>query len=360
MGPTGAARNATDMNARALSQCVTCDEIFESLPEALVVFGPDGREVVANRAARELALPTGDPSEGGARAGLLYLTDAAGAERVLSVEERLLDNGRLLYYRDVTERERLERALNHSRWIESLGYVTATVVHDLGNLLTPLAGGLDLLSRQVEGEAAAMVADIRQGTDRTLSLVRQLLMRIKRQPRSVRRIDANAVVSELAPLISRGLPPDIELVLTLEGASLELVADRQRLETALINLVANARDAMPRGGRITIATEHLASTGGAAGLRGEEEYVAVVVSDSGIGVPPELRETIFERFFTTKSGEQGTGIGLADVRSFATDAGGYVSFTSEVGKGTSVAICLPRSAPSSEPVKGPRLARRDG
>jgi signal transduction histidine kinase len=253
--------------------------------------------------------------------------DAAGAEHALRVEERPLDNGRLLFYRDVTERERLARELDHSRWIESLGYVTATVVHDLGNLLTPVAGALELLSREVEGEAAALVADIQQGADRTLALVRQLLMRIKRQPRSVRRIDANAVVSELAPLISRGLPDNIELVLTLEGASLELVADRQRLETALLNLVANARDAMPRGGRLTIATEVLASTGGEADPRGEEEYVALVVSDTGVGVPPELRETIFERFFTTKSGEQGTGIGLADVRAFAT--------------------CLPRYAPSS-------------
>ena len=104
---------------------------------------------------------------------------------------------------------------------------------------------------------------------------------------------------------------------------------------------------MPRAGRLTIATEVLASTGGDADPRGEEEYVALVVSDTGVGVPPELRETIFERFFTTKGGEQGTGLGLADVRSFATEAGGYVSLTSEVGKGTSVAICLPRYAPSS-------------
>jgi signal transduction histidine kinase len=335
------------MRAQALSQCVICDEIVESLPDALVVLGPDGRELVANRAARELGLPRGELSRGDARAGIIHVTDAAGTEHALSVEERPLDHGTLLLYRDVTERERLESELNHSRWIESLGYVTATVVHDLGNLLMPLANALELLSREVEGEAAAIVVDMQQGADRTLALVKQLLMRIKRQPRSVRRIDANAVVSELAPLISRGLPPNIELVLTLEGAPLELVADRQRLETALLNLVANARDAMPRGGRVTIATEAMASTGGAAGIRGEEEYVAVVVSDTGVGVPQELRETIFERFFTTKSGEQGTGIGLADVRSFATEAGGYVSLTSEVGKGTSVAICLPRNAHSS-------------
>ena len=352
MGQTGPRRDYGDMRPQALNQCFICDEIVESLPEAVVVIGPDGRALVANRAARELGLPKGALFQDDESVGLIHVTDAVGTEHALSVEKRPLDHGTLLYYRDVTESERLERELNHSRWIESLGYITATVVHDLGNLLMPLAGALDLLSREVEGEAAAMVGDIQQGADRTLALVKQLLMRIKRQPRSKRRVDANAVVSELAPLISRGLPPNIELALTLEGAPLELVVDRQRLETALLNLVANARDAMPRGGRVTIATEALASTGGAAGLRGEEEYVAVVVSDTGVGVPQELRETIFERFFTTKSGEEGTGIGLADVRSFAMEAGGYVALTSEVGKGTSVAICLPRNAHASNVARG--------
>jgi signal transduction histidine kinase len=346
MGASPGLHDDTGMRPRALDQFVFHD-VFESLPEALVVLDPDGRELVANRAARELGLPNEEP-EVGRCAGVIHVTDTSGVEHVLRVEERSLDGGRLLFYRDITERERLERELNHSRWIESLGYVTATVVHDLGNLLMPLSGALDLLSHEVEGDAAAIVADLQQGADRTLALVKQLLMRIKRQPRSVRRIDANAVVSELAPLISRGLPPNIELVLTLEGASLELVADRQRLETALLNLVANARDAMPRGGRITVATAAVASKRGTGAPRGgEEEYVAVAVSDTGVGVPPELRETIFERFFTTKSGEHGTGIGLADVRCFATEAGGYVSLTSEVGKGTNVAICLPRNAPSS-------------
>jgi signal transduction histidine kinase len=335
--------------------------VFEAAPEALAIVGRDGRTLAANRAARELELDL--DSLPLTRAGSLSTTDLRvvdrrGATRVLVVEERPLDDGRLVALRDVTEQRNVEDALSHYRRVESLGYVTASVVHDFNNLLSPIISASELLTDELPcGSREREVAgEIRMAAVRAAGLVRELMRLARRQPAKPRRVNVNEAIDELRPLLARGLPENAELALVLEDTPLEVIVDRERLENALLNLVANARDAMPHGGRISIATARRSldeeGEDAAASPEGSpsSSYVSIAVTDSGEGMALAVRERLFERFFTTKGSQHGTGLGLPSVHGFVARSGGCISVRSGVGEGTTIILYLPRApAHDSEP-----------
>jgi signal transduction histidine kinase len=320
--------------------------IFESTTEALAVLSLDGRLLLANRAARLLGVDIGAlplPCDGGFRTSTLSLTDRAGAARVLSVDERPLDGHRLLALRDVTAQSVPQDATHQRRGIESIGYLAATVVHDFNNLLVPILCTSSLLEDELDAEPRleAMAGEVRAAAERGAELVRGIMTLVRRQPAVAERVDVNAVIVEMTPLLRRGLPENVELALSLDGAPLEVTVDRPRFEVALLNLVANARDAMPEGGNIRLTTaRHAADERSDAAPSG---HARIVVADDGQGMASEVRERVFERFFTTKAPGRGTGLGLPAVQSFVAEAGGRIALESELGRGTTVTLCLPLS-----------------
>lgn len=245
---------------------------------------------------------------------------------------------------------REEEAIAQSRRLESMGYVTASAIHDFNNLLTPILCASTLLELELRPgtDAHSLTIEIRDAAERAAELVRQLMRFARKQPVVVRRVDVNATIRELGPLLARGLPEDVRLVLDLHHEPLHAIVDRGRFENALLNLVANARDAMPMGGKVVIATAAAAGHPKSADAPAERSLV-LTVSDQGEGMSAEVHAHLYERWFTTKAG-RGTGLGLPAVRAFVVEAGGHMSVHSELGNGTTVAIHLPRAA-SSEKVE---------
>jgi len=320
--------------------------IFDDTTEALAVVTTDGRLLVANRAARLLgvdleALPVS--TDASFRRLTLPLTDRAGGARVLSMDEHPLGANRLLVLRDVTRQGGSDEGQSHHRQIESIGYLTASVVHDFNNLLVPILCTSALLeSELLHDPRGVMAGEVRLAAERATELVHGLMRLARKQPPALQRVDVNAVIADIAPLLRRGLPENVALELVLDDALLEVVVDRHKFEVALLNLVANARDAMPDGGNIVVTTtSRRAVVGHGPSVVG---HACIVVADDGQGMSPDVRDRAFERFFTTKAPGKGTGLGLPGVESFATECGGQVSLESQLGRGTTVTLCLPLAA----------------
>ncbi len=258
--------------------------------------------------------------------------------------------------RDITELQRLSEALEGTRRMESLGRLAGGVAHDFNNLLLVIQACADLAARQLPPEHAARgdLADIQRTTERAAALTRQLLTFARRQVlQTQQRTLVGSVVHELAPILERLCGAQIQVSLSLDSGAAEVSANTVELEQILMNLAANARDAMPDGGTLEIRTERLhveaSEADEASGLR-EGDYVALTVKDSGVGMSAEVQARIFEPFFTTKPPGRGTGLGLATVFGLVTQLGGQVSVVSQEGVGTSFRVLLPRA--QSEPPSG--------
>jgi signal transduction histidine kinase len=234
-----------------------------------------------------------------------------------------------------------ERRLERAQRIDLLGSLTAGIVHDLSNLLTPLLAASSLLERQVEPgtRAASLAAEVRATAERSVALVRQTLLFVRGDPSRPERQSLNTVLADMRPLLERLLGPTIDLDLVLDESLGETIADRQQLEQVIANLAANARDAMPAGGALTVRTAN-------AELEHEDgsppgRYVSLMITDTGSGMTPETQASAFEWLFTTK-GDEGTGLGLASVRRFVARSGGRVTVWSKLGFGTTLVLHLPR------------------
>ncbi len=245
-----------------------------------------------------------------------------------------------------------EDALLHRRRLESLGYVAASVAHDFNNMLTPIVANAAVLGEVLPpgSRESQMAAEILMAAERAAGLVRQMLTLARPRRSEAKCIDVHRAIADMMWLIRRVVRDGVEVAVEMgagEGA-LEVVVDGDKLEHAILNLVANARDAMPRGGRITITSAGVALGQEPTGCTAEtSEYVAITVADTGVGMTPQVRERIFETFFTTKEEGLGTGLGFASVRRFVEASGGCMAVHSDVGRGTSVVLYLPRARPSS-------------
>jgi signal transduction histidine kinase len=257
---------------------------------------------------------------------------------------------------EVQERRQAEEQLRQAQKMEAIGNLTGGMAHDFNNLLAVIIGNLDILRGMIRDNADAdeLAGEALGAALRGAELTRRLLAFARRQPLKPQRIDVNELVDGLSKLLSRTLGEDVEIVFKRSRALWPVVADAVQLEAALTNLATNSRDAMPKGGRLTITTDNRRLDEDYALQHPEVlpgDYAMIEVSDSGAGMSPEVASHIFEPFFTTKPQGQGTGLGLSMVFGFMKQSGGHINVYSEPGVGTTFRLYLPRVAAMDEPEK---------
>ncbi len=275
--------------------------------------------------------------------GLVFVEDVTEQRQRERSQLQQLDDVNIELAREVAERVRTEAQLAQAQKMDSLGKLTGGIAHDFNNLLTGIITGIELLKRRVvEGrtEAALRFADTALSSARSAaSMTNRLLAFARQQPLDARPADLNLKIQSLEELLRRTIGEHISLTLDLceEGAIAQV--DSSQLESAVLNLVINARDALPKGGNITIATAILHSSG-SSGLA-EGHYVGLSVRDDGVGIDAALIDRVFDPFFTTKPLGQGTGLGLSSIYGFARQSGGEARIRSTIGQGTEVTLVLP-------------------
>lgn len=259
---------------------------------------------------------------------------------------------------DITDRRKLEVQLRQSQKMEAIGRLAGGIAHDFNNLLTVIGGYSAILadSARLEPRDKEMVREVVQAADRAAALTRQLLAFSRKARVAPVSLDLTIVVGNLERMLRRVIGEDIELVIEAESGVGAVVADAGHMEQVVMNLVVNARDAMPRGGRLLIEVRNVELDDAYVKIRPDAKpgpHVVLAVSDDGCGMDSQTMAQIFEPFFTTK-GERGTGLGLATVHGIVSQSGGHVTVHSKVGVGTSFKIFLPRS---STPVASPASKR---
>jgi two-component system cell cycle sensor histidine kinase/response regulator CckA len=262
--------------------------------------------------------------------------------RVFPIQE-----GLSVFFRVTTDRKRLEEQLAQAQKMEAMGRLAGGVAHDFNNQLAAILGYDELLLRDLPPQhpARPRAEQIRRAAERAATLTRQLLAFGRKQVLEPRLLNLNVVVADLEELLRRTIGEDVEMTVTLAPGLHSVKADRAQVEQALLNLVVNARDAMPRGGSLIIETRDVTLSEAECVRRvGAEpgEYVELSVEDSGTGMDPSVRTRLFEPFFTTKEFGKGTGLGLSIVYGFVSQSGGHITVESEPGRGSRFCILLPR------------------
>ena len=273
------------------------------------------------------------------------ISDQVEAERALS---RLNETLEIRVAEEVARRSDAEEALRQSQKMETLGQLTGGIAHDFNNLLQIITGNLDILRRSIPADSPRLersVDNAFKGAERAAVLTQRLLAFSRRQPLVPKVFDANKLVAGMSELLHRAIGETVAIETVLASGLWRVEADTNQLETALLNLAVNSRDAMPAGGKLTIETAntHLDHayvdhhSGVAPG-----QYVAICVSDTGTGMDAATAERAFDPFFTTKEVGKGTGLGLSMVYGFVKQSGGHLKIYSEPDQGTTVKIYLPR------------------
>jgi len=247
---------------------------------------------------------------------------------------------------DITEQKRLEEQFHQSQKMEAIGRLAGAVAHDFNNLLTAITGYCEFLLEDLDGSDPRRndVDEIKKASDRAAGLTRQLLAFSRRQILAPQVLDLNRVVADMEKMLGRLIGEDIELIIALDPAAALVKADPNQVEQILLNLVVNARDAMPDGGTITVRTanvqidsDHLHRS---APLK-PGRYALLAVSDTGIGMDAEVRSQMFEPFYTTKDAGKGTGLGLSTVYGIVKQSGGDIVVDSAIGRGSTFKIYIP-------------------
>ncbi|AWN45458.1 hybrid sensor histidine kinase/response regulator [Methylobacterium terrae] len=282
--------------------------------------------------------------------------------------------GELVYFfgsqLDVSRRRDAEEALRQSQKMEALGQLTGGIAHDFNNLLQVVVGYVDILQSGLEDPATdprrmtRAVDNIRNAAERATTLTQQLLAFARKQRLDGRAVNLNNLVEGMRDLAGRTLGEEIAVEAELAEGLWNARLDPTQTEVALLNILINARDAMPGGGTVTLRTENHAFTADdlPSGLAQPGRYVSVGVTDSGDGMAPEILSRVMEPFFTTKEEGRGTGLGLAMVYGFAKQSGGTVVIESRSGHGTTVRLYFPMSDSEERPAPGPgqRADQRSG
>lgn len=293
------------------------------------------------------------------------LLDRNDRERLISdIGAPILDKdgriiGAVLVFRDVTDQVRMEEDLQRTSKLESVGLLAGGIAHDFNNILTTIKGAVYILAKNIDTRSPLktypeqILASIKKGAD----LAQSLLAFSRKQTMAVEPLDVNELIHESLALLRRLLGEHIEIVLKPDERSPMIMADRNQIQQVLINLAANARDAMPGGGRLTIMTGLVGIDPAFIGEKGfgrPGKHVVVEVSDTGSGIEQNIREKIFEPFFTTKGMGEGSGLGLAVTYGIVKQHKGFIDFDSTPGKGTAFRMYFPSekgTAVSPEAVK---------
>ncbi len=291
----------------------------------------------------------------------IRLSHREGAPRTISWRTTREEDRVFAYGRDVTVAreqkailEHTESQLRQAQKMEAVGQLTGGIAHDFNNMLTGVIGALALIKRRIAAnrldELDKFIDAATTSAERAAALTHRLLAFSRRQPLDRQAVDVNSLVGSMEDLFRRTLGEQIELFTHLSANTWSAVTDPNQLENAILNLVINARDAMPEGGKLTIETDNAVFTE-ADLARGETlkpgSYVVLAVSDTGIGMSEATIEKAFDPFFTTKPIGQGTGLGLSMIYGFAQQSGGHVTIYSRVGLGTTIKLYLPRSMEST-------------
>jgi signal transduction histidine kinase len=272
-----------------------------------------------------------------------------------TLEERVAQRTAALTAEQLSRQE-AEEQLRQSQKMEAIGQLTGGIAHDFNNLLTGITGSLDIIRRRL---ASGRTDDIDRFMDgavasalRAAALTQRLLAFSRRQSLHTQPCDVNVLVTGMEDMLRSSLGEQVHLEIGLDAGLWPALADANQFENAILNLAINARDAMPDGGQLNVTTRNAIVEATDPTLRENElpgSYVVVKVSDSGSGMAPDVVEKVFEPFFTTKAIGQGTGLGLSMIYGFVRQSGGYVRIESEAGKGTTVAIFLPRASVDAAP-----------
>ncbi|MGD0191835.1 MAG: PAS domain S-box protein [Rhizomicrobium sp.] len=255
---------------------------------------------------------------------------------------------------DLTVYKAAQDQLRQSQKMQAIGKLTGGVAHDFNNLLAVISGNIEMANEALAGDESGiqgLLETAGRAAERGSSLTRSLLAFSRQQPLSPQISDLNELARDTTELLRRTLPSNIEIQFVGGFGLWSAEVDPGQLQNALLNLVVNARDAMPDGGRLTIETRNARVDDDYAAVYEEllpGQYVMLAVSDTGMGMPPDVMARVFEPFFTTKANGQGTGLGLSMVYGFAKQSGGHVAIYSEVGSGTSVKLYLPRWSGTSQ------------
>ena len=392
----GAARQRREADAAVRDAANRLRVSFDSLSQGIAVFGPNAGLIVWNHCFVVLLKPPPELLRPGtnyaaiagalAREGEFLESEAqirARPDRPGEpiVYDRSLPDGRIFELRrtglpdggfavtvtDITAKIRAEDVQRRSQKMQALGELTGGVAHDFNNLLTVIAGNLDLLQAKTahQPELNRYIAAASRGADRGTTLTRQLLAFGRRQALDPRATDLNTVANEIArDMLRRSLGERVDVKIVESAGLWPAFVDRSQLENAILNLALNARDAMSGGGKLTIEMANVTLDERYAEANEEVtpgQYVMIAVSDTGIGMPPEVAARAFEPFYTTKEEGVGSGLGLAMVHGFAKQSKGHVKIYSEPGHGTTIKLYLPRSlrAAADEPLAPVLLPRGD-
>lgn len=341
----------TRMNpvAEKLTAWKTCDAYGHSLPEIFKIVNADSRKIVSNPV--EKVLKTRE-IVGLANHTVLIDKDnieyqiADSAAPIIDSKGKIL--GVILVFRDVTQQYEVEEALRRSQKMDAIGQLSGGIAHDFNNQLNIVIGYLDFMNSHFSEteKPYKWVQAATKATLRCIDLTRQLLSFSRRQSTDKTIIDINSTFDELQDMISRSVTPEIDVQYALAVKLWKTETNKGEFQDVVINLVLNARDAMPNGGKIVIETRNTYFDEDFSDLNlqiKKGEYVQLVLSDTGTGIKKELQERIFEPFFTTKPVGKGTGLGMAMVYGFIKRYDGYIKLYSEPGIGTTFHIYLPRS-----------------
>jgi len=344
--------------------------ILEHLSQPVVVLDTAGNLVEANRAAGadphlDLVAPFRSQTRDPEVVAFLERLGATGRASLELAVARVDPEHATLQLRGVAvdgffvvtlePRPRLtqrEAELRHIRRLDTLGLLTARVAHDINNLLTPLL----LLSRELvcdleaTGHNPSLAQEIELTAERAACLLQSLLGFARRTPARTELMTLNAAVSAMRPLLELLIGPDIKLVLALDERPPKVQVNRAQLEESLLNLVSNAVHAMPHGGELRILVTRASLHNNHGGDGPAPSYSVLVVSDSGCGMTREVQQRAFDAFFTTRAAAGGTGLGLSSVQHFVKEHRGIVTLDSEPGRGTRIAIHLPVSDGTSQPL----------
>ncbi len=298
-------------------------------------------------------------------AGLLVLM-ASLMFLIMALDSRALRRANQNLVTQMEEREKAEAALRQSQKMEAVGRLTGGIAHDFNNMLGVVMGSLDLLLRRRladDPQAARLAQAAMDAAGRAAALTKRLLAFSRLQPLKPTSVDVAKCVADMTELLRRTLGETIEVEAAAGGGLWRAHIDQPQLESAIVNLAINARDAMPEGGRLMLESSNVyldrAYVGDDADIM-PGQYVMLAITDNGSGIPPDIIGQVFEPFFTTKPAGLGTGLGLSQVHGFIRQSGGHVRIYSEVGVGTTIKLYLPRSASEAEPPKAIASAAPSG
>jgi PAS domain S-box-containing protein len=279
----------------------------------------------------------------------------------LHVGEANIEGERLFtgFLQDLTEKQRIEQELHQTQKMEAIGKLTGGVAHDFNNLLTVIKGNLEMLEDFIDEEQQDMLRDSQEAADLAAQLTTSLLAFGRRMPLNPQRLNVAELLASTSDLLRRTLGETIEVSTSIEKVS-DVIVDGAQLQNAILNLAINARDAMPRGGTLSIALSEVELDDDYIAVYGDVRpghYVMIAVTDTGTGMTPEVRDRAFEPFFTTKPQGSGTGLGLSSVYGFVKQSEGHIALYSEKGQGTTVRIYLPCLRNGAQPAQSSQTAK---